>query len=433
MAFGVILQVAIGLVFVYLLLALFVSAFQELVEAFFRKRAKYLIAGLQQLIGGTSADGDSVFSYLMSHPLINPDATTPDRKLKEDTIKAGKLAPSYIPARNFSLVLLEYLRNGKADATVDDIKTAIEALPDGPKQVLDALIQDVGRDLNKFKAKIETWFDDSMDRVTGFYKRHTQWIAFLCGLIAAIAFNVDSIGVARTLWADPTLRTAMSAAADAYVRDNSSLPKEKSPETGQQNECKTPQPRPNPSGTGGDAAGTVQGADCKDKVSGQVTPEKVEQPSTPATPADRSKKGDDAQGNGSTGAKAAPPSSAKSGVSSDDADLKHALDKVKDVKTELDQLPLPLGWQPGPKQKKDKAAWDNLSYREQAKAWADYILPLIPGAFPGWLITALAVSLGAPFWFDALKLLVNVRAAGPKPARSQATHVAEAAPDKQRR
>jgi hypothetical protein len=42
-------------------------------------------------------------------------------------------------------------------------------------------------------------------------------------------------------------------------------------------------------------------------------------------------------------------------------------------------------------------------------------------ALPGWLITALAVSLGAPFWFDTLKTLINIRGAGPKPERSPAT------------
>jgi hypothetical protein len=33
----------------------------------------------------------------------------------------------------------------------------------------------------------------------------------------------------------------------------------------------------------------------------------------------------------------------------------------------------------------------------------------------GWLITALAALMGAPFWFDTLKGLVNLRAVGPKP------------------
>lgn len=36
----------------------------------------------------------------------------------------------------------------------------------------------------------------------------------------------------------------------------------------------------------------------------------------------------------------------------------------------------------------------------------------------GWLLTALATSLGAPFWFDAMKRLVNLRSAGPKPGKA---------------
>ena len=33
----------------------------------------------------------------------------------------------------------------------------------------------------------------------------------------------------------------------------------------------------------------------------------------------------------------------------------------------------------------------------------------------GYILTALAISLGAPFWFDLLKKLVNIRSAGNKP------------------
>jgi hypothetical protein len=36
----------------------------------------------------------------------------------------------------------------------------------------------------------------------------------------------------------------------------------------------------------------------------------------------------------------------------------------------------------------------------------------------GWLLTALAGLLGAPFWFDTLQTIVNVRNAGPKPNSS---------------
>ena len=36
----------------------------------------------------------------------------------------------------------------------------------------------------------------------------------------------------------------------------------------------------------------------------------------------------------------------------------------------------------------------------------------------GFLLTAFAISLGAPFWSDMLQNIANLRSAGPKPARS---------------
>jgi hypothetical protein len=33
----------------------------------------------------------------------------------------------------------------------------------------------------------------------------------------------------------------------------------------------------------------------------------------------------------------------------------------------------------------------------------------------GWLVTGLAVSLGAPFWFDLLNRVVDLRGAGRRP------------------
>ena len=57
--------------------------------------------------------------------------------------------------------------------------------------------------------------------------------------------------------------------------------------------------------------------------------------------------------------------------------------------------------------------WKNAIPREDA-VW-DYVkwgcLKII-----GLLITALALTLGAPFWFDTINKLVNIRSAGNKPA-----------------
>jgi hypothetical protein len=64
---------------------------------------------------------------------------------------------------------------------------------------------------------------------------------------------------------------------------------------------------------------------------------------------------------------------------------------IKDAVEAISTVSLPIGWSEFPK-------------REQ---WLT--MPL------AWLITAFAVSLGAPFWFDLLNKFVNVRASGKAP------------------
>ena len=45
--------------------------------------------------------------------------------------------------------------------------------------------------------------------------------------------------------------------------------------------------------------------------------------------------------------------------------------------------------------------------------WQDWLIRIL-----GWLITALAISLGAPFWFDILKKIVTIRSSGSSSASS---------------
>jgi hypothetical protein len=51
-----------------------------------------------------------------------------------------------------------------------------------------------------------------------------------------------------------------------------------------------------------------------------------------------------------------------------------------------------------------------------AKCWQNRSWPSLVQIL-GWLLTALALSLGAPFWFDMLNKFINLRGAGDKPKR----------------
>ncbi|MFK8181790.1 MAG: hypothetical protein AB8B99_00350 [Phormidesmis sp.] len=72
------------------------------------------------------------------------------------------------------------------------------------------------------------------------------------------------------------------------------------------------------------------------------------------------------------------------------------------VEDTLAEYPLPIGRTP--------SVMD-----AQARAQATWPIPFIPMRFVGWSITALALSMGASFWFDLLRKVTSVRSSGSKP------------------
>ena len=63
---------------------------------------------------------------------------------------------------------------------------------------------------------MEDWFNSSMDRVSGVFKRYTQYMALILGLLLSPFLNVDSISVAQYLWREPTVRQVLVAQAISY-------------------------------------------------------------------------------------------------------------------------------------------------------------------------------------------------------------------------
>jgi len=75
-------------------------------------------------------------------------------------------------------------------------------------------VRDAAGDLEKFRTNLERWFDDAMDRVSGFYKRKVQVAVLAYAILLTAALNVDSVAFARRLWTDDVVRSAAVAAAE---------------------------------------------------------------------------------------------------------------------------------------------------------------------------------------------------------------------------
>jgi len=215
------LDVAIGLVFLYLLLALLVTTLQELLASIFSWRAKNLYAAIEDMLA--SGKSSPLVQQLYQHPFI--------QNLVQ---KGGGRLPSYIPSKTFSIALLDVLQEKTnvgtaigADKALAGAKQLVSNLPEGAdgnlKKTLNLLIadaeryeQDVDKRAIKFSEGIEAWFNDRMARAGGWYKRQAQYWSL--GLAAAVTglCNASSIKVAWRLWDDASLRAAVVSSAQAY-------------------------------------------------------------------------------------------------------------------------------------------------------------------------------------------------------------------------
>ena len=321
MTLTALIDVAVGLIFTYLLLGLIASALQETVAAAMQWRGKALRDGLRALLHEPRG---ALFQSVFGHALIQPPQ---DSRL-----------PSYVPARNFSAALTDSLLDGSHAPLFSQVENSVVALPNSAvKQALTSLLTQAAGDYASFKTHVESWFDNAMDRVSGVYKRRAHAFALAFGLLVAVIFNVDSIDITRTLWLDPVKRAQIVGQAQKFADTHTQAPSDR---TGAANDTAA--------GTTPDAANAAAGATSR--------------------PADA-------------------------------------------AATTLESLPIPLGW---PSVRNHTDSWWGIAFIRSLLA------PNLAGFWKlaGLLATALAVSLGAPFWFDLLQKFLNIRASGPVPAKT---------------
>jgi hypothetical protein len=293
-----VLEVAIGMALLYLLMAIFCTVTNEWIAGVLNTRATMLAQGLKQMLDcqpapvpAQNTNPITMIQKFYSHPLIT------------GLMHKGK-HPSYMPARSFASVVIDLVTpQHPGSITFEQLENGINALPEGDvKRTLLALIQNANHDLDQAQKAIEGWFNDTMDRVSGWYKRRTQLWIFLLAAVITVGLNADTLQAARKLWIEPTLRSTVVENA----RSQAASP----------------------------PAGANAVANAQPAASGRTVTD-----------------------------------------------------------TQLGQLGQLVGWQA-------VVDWSAL-------AWLERLV--------GWVLTICAVSLGAPFWFDTLNRIVNIRAAGKNP------------------
>lgn len=298
------LEVILGLVLLYLLLSTVCSAGCEWILHTFRPRSGLLKETLHELFSYTPGK-DGALDFFFQHGLIR---------------SSSNREPTYIAPRMFAAAVVDALIPDGPNApppAVAELKKQAAALPASrAKDAILAMLDLAENDLRAAIHGIESWYEDTMNRISGVYKRRVQWVLFLTGMGLAVLLNADTLMIARTLSANPALRQRVAMEAELRA---------KSPAPGQPG---------------------------------------------------------------------SPPIDPNVFFST--------------AKAELFSSALPLGWSNTPGDMR-AYPWRTAKDESAAHLWLS--------KFAGLLITAAAVSFGAPFWFDLLNKVSNLRAAGPKPRK----------------
>jgi hypothetical protein len=83
----------------------------------------------------------------------------------------------------------------------EKLRSGIDRL-DNPavKRTLLLAINGADGDLNKVREHLETWYNNTMDRVSGWYKRSTQFVLFWVALFVVVSMNINTLTIADYLY-----------------------------------------------------------------------------------------------------------------------------------------------------------------------------------------------------------------------------------------
>lgn len=198
-----VIGVVIGLTTIYLFYSLAVSQLNEVIQGLLSSRAKHLAAGIKDKLLDPV-----VGQQVIDHPIIKSMGFTKNSM------------PSYIPAASFARALVDIIaKDPKAVGNTLAEKLANSSLPKGVKEKLAAVVSRSATTAAEAEERIALWYDDTMERMSGSYKRHTQLWSFLIGGTLVLASNADSIRLTSKFWNDSVVRAAETQAAQKWAAD----------------------------------------------------------------------------------------------------------------------------------------------------------------------------------------------------------------------
>jgi hypothetical protein len=220
-------DIAIAFIFIILLLCIVTSGINELIMYALKRRGKFLKSALTEVFNDSRYNRNYT-EMLYDHPLVD--------MLKRD----DKSLPAYISSSIFASGMIdiigneyekEFVRFVQDEHTLEEkfidereepdpyerFKKGVEAMKYSDLKILLRTIAENSANLIELRANLAKWYDDYMDRVSGWYKSKSQLWLFLIGLCVAITLNVDCFRLVSELNTNTALRGQVALAAENYL------------------------------------------------------------------------------------------------------------------------------------------------------------------------------------------------------------------------
>jgi hypothetical protein len=375
-----ILSILIALIFIYFILSLIVSGIIETINKWRSRRGKYLFNALEKVFKDDV--NKNYTSLIYDHPII------------ESMKKSINKLPSYIPSEKFTEALVDIiireddaakkglaLNEEKYYAEFDTFKAFKDGLTNLNYSRLKNMLQSFvlqSEDIKELKVKISTWYDDYMDRMGGWFSWDSKKLAFYISVAITLLFNINSIEIIKALYNNEVLTNEIVLNAEKTVN-------------------------------------AISQNNGFEEISEYNLDELINyfdslklltiQPDS----------------NINLGAIVSTDSIAEALKT-----LQTGIQNINTISTLIHFDDLPIGWFTDQHQKrvlnsineKRKEEGESTITLNEITNTKSVVNPLLfrLNTFLGWIITIIALSFGAPFWFSLLNSLINIRNAGRKPS-----------------
>lgn len=402
-----ILLILISLVFIYAVLSILVSIIVEWWNYQSQERGNYLKECIYKLLKDTLNNdyGHLFYDHFTIAGLKSLQNKPPQY------ISSNMFAEAFIDViakqaqHNQTIVLVstdgvneakKYALTGDLPASniMDRFKDAVRLMNTSPfSDLLQSFIDKSEGDYTRLKAMIEQWYNDYMDRVSGWYKMKQRTKLLIAGFLVTITLNVDSLHLLKVLSLDDNLKNRLVSDAEQTVDNYMALDSTQRSSTTELN---------------------------------RVILRSIQD--TNATARAKGPRMDSASYTHIQCLMRLSDSLSQNSFVKKDSVTKTSIQQLDSAMSILATLNVPIGWS----RFEAPLSWFHChrdepvitsGYRSHSSGVLLYIQRRNASAgdwnwlryLIGILISGFSLSFGAPFWFDLLVKLVNIRRAGKRP------------------